>query len=190
MLACALIGCDGVDDLNDSEYSELEQEISEKDDKIANLELRISENDSRIDELLSGEQNKNRKISELEQRIAHLEAGFDRSSPESVADLWGKAMATRNGALVYALYSDTSEEKPFHDRSDVFIWPDGWHMGVSNPHFIEYKVLPKTTNIDGAVLIEVSLTADISGGDPLDDTATLTLTEFNDYGWYIMSVAW
>ncbi|MCL1872888.1 MAG: hypothetical protein FWF85_02090, partial [Clostridiales bacterium] len=111
-------------------------------------------------------------------------------SPESVADLWGQAMTTRNGALVYALYLDDSEEKPRHDRSDSSIWETGWHMGGSNPHFVRYKVSTKTTNADGTISIEVILSSELSGADPIDDTITLNLVKIDENGWYIVSEVW
>jgi hypothetical protein len=123
---------------------------------------------------------------ELQQRVGHLENYFDRGTPESVARLYGEAVKTRNGALQYALFSKELKDKTY----DYFVSVN-WHTGVSNPHVSDFTVNKAIRSEDGQTIINIILRYTVSGGEPSDETCTLSLKqtqkEIND-DWYITSL--
>ena len=167
-------GCNQKDVIQDTSSLSTQSSVSTENQNKEIITLR-----HRINELEAVE-------AELQRRVGSLENYFDRRTPESVARLWGEAVIRRSGSLQYALFSEELKE----ETHDGFVSMD-WKTGVSSPHASEFTIGKPIRSKDGQAVIKVILRYVASGGDPVDETSTLSLKqtqkEIND-DWYIISI--
>ena len=116
--------------------------------------------------------------SALELRITQLESFLERSTPESVADLWGRAVCARNGAVQYALYDDALRAKNYARFNSM-----NWQIGTTGFSGDVYAANKPTAGTEGKMLVAVSIWQE-TGAAPYEEMTILVMTH-KDGGWYI-----
>lgn len=117
-----------------------------------------------------------------EERLAMLEKAIVPTSPDKTIELWAKAVAERNGALQYALFTDNARSgvkgtfESFH-----------WVTGVSSPWVESYKVIGKKETKDRTKEYVVEFDLATSTGYAGTDKARVGLVE-QDGKWFIAGV--
>lgn len=127
-------------------------------------------------------QDTSSQIFELNHRIAELENAFDRNAPEKVAELYGKAVKTRNGALEFALYSDGLRAKTIDNLNSC-----DWHTGVSDPYVSGYKVVGVKTENSNTATADITF-EHVSGGKSAGSTTSRIYMSGTENIWYITKI--
>lgn len=68
-------------------------------------------------------------------RIDLLEKGFETSSPFECVEMYANAVKNRNGAIQYALMTDTQKKRSYNELNGLH-----WRTGVSSPWITKYSI--------------------------------------------------
>lgn len=117
-----------------------------------------------------------------ELRVDLLEQALAPTSAEDAINEWAKAVATRNGAYQYAIFSETLKE-----NSADYFKKHGWVTGVSSPWVQAYQIKneKKLSNTEFTYDVEFNLAT--STGDAGTEKVTVTVKSIEDK-WFIDGV--
>lgn len=116
----------------------------------------------------------------LANQIYHLERGFDLSTPEKTAELYAKAIHTRNGALFLVVVTSQIGQKYYSYLRPNFV------PGVSSPWMDSYELGECTENKDGTVSAEISFVWKTSDSEDVSEFA-IVMQKQDDGRWLIIS---
>lgn len=137
----------------------------------------------------------NQEQHDVETRLEQLEFALVSQSPEEVANTWAKGIASRNGALQYAVLSDELQAKY---KTDYEAWD--WRTGASSPWVESYKISNGEKQSDGTYKFTIeyhytdstktdfSRTSSILVGPKKLESATLPVYPGTEQKWCVTAI--
>ena len=124
----------------------------------------------------------NLEMDSIKQRLDLLEKAITPHEAKSAIELWMKAVATRNGALQYALLSPDTRTGQYKNFTEA-----GWVTGASSPWVGKYQIEQEKTMNESHVMYTVRFDLATSTGYAGADRATVSLRKV-DQAWYIEKI--
>lgn len=116
---------------------------------------------------------------DLAVQVSMLETAVVPQTAKEAAEKWSKALATRNGAFQYALFT-----KELKEAATPYFQQEGWNTGGSSPWVVSYHISDEKKINDAASEYTITFDLATSTGSYGKESAVISVKQV-EKNWYI-----